>query len=157
MVVARLGDRYTMVNKFAVFVQCPAAVEVHGIHAWRKCGRKVAKGQRGLGILAPVTRRDKAVDDAPPTGGTPAEGAKEDGSPRRLKGYRVVYVWDISQTVPTDCPCPSLETCQCLYPATVPPQGPAADLGDIRELLEQLTGSDDDSAEPETASRPSEH
>ena len=54
-----------------------------GFHDWRKAGRVVRKGAKGLAILAPMARKR---DDG------------EEGT--ALAGFRVVYVFDVSQTEP---------------------------------------------------------
>ena len=56
---------------------------VAGYRAWQKLNRHVRGGERGLAILAPLTRK---VDTE--------EGEEE----RRLFGFKAVHVFDISQT-----------------------------------------------------------
>lgn len=55
-----------------------------GYRAWQKLGRQVRKGETGYRILAPVTRRITSED----------EGTDE----RMVVGFRVVTVFDVSQT-----------------------------------------------------------
>jgi len=71
-----------------ILSQRPDASRVAGFHTWRKLGRAVKRGEKGIAIFAPMrlrqrTARDREVDTADP----------ED----RLI-FRVVYVFDISQT-----------------------------------------------------------
>ena len=57
---------------------------VAGYRTWRKMGRQVRRGERGLAILAPVTCKIE-----------PSDGEEEE---RRVVGFRVVHVFDLSQT-----------------------------------------------------------
>lgn len=57
-----------------------------GYRTWQKLGRQVRKGENGYRILAPVTRRVR--DDR--------DDAEE--QERRVVGFRVVSVFDVSQT-----------------------------------------------------------
>ena len=56
---------------------------VAGYRTWQEVGRQVRRGERGLAILAPLTRKIEAED-----------GEDE----RRVVGFRPVHVFDISQT-----------------------------------------------------------
>ena len=56
---------------------------VAGYHKWRSMGRYVRKGERGIPILAPILVKSLDSDD---------EDAKE------LVGFKVAYVFDVSQT-----------------------------------------------------------
>ena len=78
---AVLGN-YSMRNAALVWTQCPDASAVAGFHDWRKAGRVVKKGQKGIAILAPMARKDAEKDTT------------------ILSGFRVVYVFDVSQTEP---------------------------------------------------------
>jgi antirestriction protein ArdC len=62
---------------------------VAGYQTWREVGRQVRKGETGIAILAPVTRRrDPDADD-------PTDATRES---RVLRGFRVTHVFDVSQT-----------------------------------------------------------
>lgn len=80
---------YSFGNILLIATQYPAATRVAGFHTWKKLGRSVKKGEHGIMILAPVTYK---AQDVPPDGETPAE------TPPPRVGFRVVYVFDISQT-----------------------------------------------------------
>ena len=56
---------------------------VAGYRTWQKLGRQVRRGERGLAILAPVIRKIDVTD------------SEEE---RRVVGFRVVHVFDLSQT-----------------------------------------------------------
>jgi antirestriction protein ArdC len=75
---------YSFNNQMLIAVQCPAATHVAGYRAWQALGRNVRKGEHSIGILAPNTRR---VKDA-------ITGEES----RRVTGFRVASVFDISQT-----------------------------------------------------------
>jgi hypothetical protein len=53
---------------------------VAGFHAWRKLGRFVRKGEKGIAILAPIVGR-KDSDAA-------------DGDTKIVVGFRAAYVFD---------------------------------------------------------------
>lgn len=101
---------YSFRNTVAIWAQRPGATQVAGYRVWQSLGRQVRKGEQGIQILAPITRRVENDDD-PPSAGQPAgAGAASAGSttpgdpaapaatPRKLVGYRIVHVFDISQT-----------------------------------------------------------
>ncbi len=76
--------QYSFNNTLLIQVQCPTASRVAGFHAWRKLERNVRKGEKGIWILAPMTRnvRDEDVDDK--AGAT--------------TGFKPVPVFDVAQT-----------------------------------------------------------
>ena len=96
--VARL-HKYSFRNLMLITSQCPEAVHVAGFHTWRSMHRTVKKGESGIAILAPVIRRASKEDRT-----TANIGVRVDGPETKTQdtsdpmGYRVVYVFDISQT-----------------------------------------------------------
>ena len=70
---------YSAQNVLLIQFAMPAATRVAGYNAWLKMKRYVKRGEKGIPILAPLV----------------AKG--EDGS-AEVKGFKVVYVFDISQT-----------------------------------------------------------
>ncbi len=90
---------YSVGNVLMITQQQPHATHVAGFHVWRDLGRTVKKGERGIAIFAPVTKRatDVPVQDSV---GDPhrAASAPEPSPERVLAGFRVVYVFDIAQT-----------------------------------------------------------
>ncbi|MEP0546409.1 MAG: ArdC family protein [Rhodothermales bacterium] len=66
-----------------------AARYVKGFKAWIEVGRCVRKGEKALGLFAPVTRK---LEGEEATAAGVADGT------RSLVGYRVASVFDISQT-----------------------------------------------------------
>lgn len=79
--------RYSLHNVMLIALQRPAASHVAGFHAWRKLGRFVKRGERGIYILAPIVRKKQAVDPDP---------EKEPGT--AVAGFRACVVFDESQT-----------------------------------------------------------
>lgn len=79
----RLQHPYSLTNLLLIHSQRPDATMVAGFHKWREVGRNVRKGEKGIMILAPLTR--KRENDA---------GEEE----RAVFGFRTAYVFDVSQT-----------------------------------------------------------
>jgi antirestriction protein ArdC len=82
----RSFHRYSFSNVLLILRQCPDATQVAGFHRWHELGRFVRKGERGIAILAPVTRRVDADDDSD-AAGLPV-----------VTGFRPAYVFDVGQT-----------------------------------------------------------
>jgi len=86
-VAARFHD-YSFPNTQLIWAQSLARgftpSRVAGYRAWQGLGRHVRRGEKGLQILAPVTRKI-----------TPENGEDEE---RRVVGFRVVHVFDLAQT-----------------------------------------------------------
>jgi len=102
---------YSFRNTVAIWSQRPEASQVAGYRVWQAMGRQVRKGERGIEILAPVTRRveddDAEAGAGAGTGGrvhrSSAAAVKEPGMlppPRKVVGYRIAHVFDILQTDP---------------------------------------------------------
>jgi DNA primase len=84
---------YSFRNVLLIQAQRPEATAVAGYETWKALGRQVSRGEPGIRILAPVLRRTGADPDdetAAPPAAVPA--------PRRVVGFRLAYVWDVSQT-----------------------------------------------------------
>jgi hypothetical protein len=83
--------RYSFNNVMLIAKQFPNATLVAGFHAWKTRGRWVKAGEQGIAILAPiVNRREREIcsQDAQPS----------NLSEESVMGFRIVYVFDISQT-----------------------------------------------------------
>ena len=107
---------YSFRNIMLIFAQNPDATAVAGFHTWRKMGRFVKKGEKGIAILAPMMfgkrqggresggkqagkgKATQTVADAKArkgsSGGDSSAGDKDE---KRL-GFRPVHVFDVSQT-----------------------------------------------------------
>lgn len=101
--------RYSANNTMLIATQRPEATRVAGYRAWQTLGRQVRKGEAGIWILAPVTKKREEANDkdadrknAEPTGVVqqPAERA------RQIVGVRGTAVFDVSQTDGDPLPAP---------------------------------------------------
>ena len=92
---------YSFRNTVAIWAQRPEATQVAGYRVWQGMGRQVRKGERGIEILAPVTRRADDADAGPrlPGGNGSIPGLPTQPA-RTVVGYRIAHVFDISQTEP---------------------------------------------------------
>ena len=88
LAVAARFHHYSFANTQLIWSQAVSRgfqpSRVAGYRTWQKVGRWVRRGERGLAILAPVTRKIDVID-----------GEEEE---RRVVGFRVVHVFDLSQT-----------------------------------------------------------
>ena len=75
---------YSFANSLLIYAQKPVATRVAGYRAWQSLGRQVRKGETGIKIFVPFTKR---LDD-PETG-------EED---KRVTGFGVGNVFDVSST-----------------------------------------------------------
>jgi hypothetical protein len=89
---------YSWHNCALIWSQKPEATRVAGFQTWKKLQRYVVAGSKGIAIFAPMTFKDKAA----------AKDGTEQESTRVW--FRVVYVFDVSQTggeslpsLPTEC------------------------------------------------------
>jgi hypothetical protein len=94
---------YSLNNILLVAVQRPDATAVAGYRSWRAAGRQVRKGEKGIAILAPCLYKP---DETPAehVDRTAADVEPGAGAPRVLRGFRVVHVFDLSQTDGPDLP-----------------------------------------------------
>ena len=89
LAVAARFPRYSFRNVMLIALQKPDATQVAGFHTWKSLGRYVAKGETGIGIFAPLVGRKK--DHA-------AEEPRRDADDETVFGFRIVHVFDVSQT-----------------------------------------------------------
>ena len=78
--------RYSWHNTLLIVSQKPDAERVAGFQTWRKMGRYVCKGEKGIAIFAPCPFKRTETDDA--------------GNDVEREGiyFKVVHVFDVSQT-----------------------------------------------------------
>jgi hypothetical protein len=78
---------YSFNNQMLIVFQRPSAQKVAGYQAWRRLGRHVVKGAKGIAILAPCVYRNKTEPD-------------HDDSPtvKRLSGFKTAWVFDLADT-----------------------------------------------------------
>ncbi|MFZ2633438.1 MAG: ArdC-like ssDNA-binding domain-containing protein [Desulfosalsimonadaceae bacterium] len=80
--------RYSFRNRILIWTYKPEATFVAGFHAWRQMGRWVRKGEAGIPIFAPMSiKKMQEVED----------DIEEDDDKTFLR-FKVVYVYDVSQT-----------------------------------------------------------
>jgi hypothetical protein len=104
LAVAARFTTYSPSNVLLIAVQRPDATQVAGIRTWNSLGRRVVKGEHGIAILAPCLYRTDGEAASSDEGEAP-ERANEGPMPRReLRGFRVVHVFDVSQTDGTSLP-----------------------------------------------------
>jgi antirestriction protein ArdC len=108
-VAARFPD-HSPSNVLLIAVQRPDATRVAGLRTWNSLGRRVRKGEHGIAILAPCVYRQRDVEGPTPDRAAPeaaplvgkgadARGGLDDATTRReLRGFRVVHVFDVTQT-----------------------------------------------------------
>jgi antirestriction protein ArdC len=75
--------QYSPCNVWLILMSCPSASYVAGFKKWLSMGRFVRKGEHGIPILAPIISTI-----------TNEKGEEE----QCLVGFKVVYVFDVSQT-----------------------------------------------------------
>jgi len=86
-------------------VAVPEPSMVAGFRTWQSLGRHVVRGQRGYPILAPLLVRSRPDTTAP--GDSAAPGTEvEPASGPTVVGFRVVHVFDVSQTDGVELPAP---------------------------------------------------
>lgn len=108
-VAARFHD-YSPSNILLIGAQRPDATHVAGIRTWNALGRHVNRGEHGIAILAPCVYPTHPVDNAPRTPrpdaalgheprSRPASSSEDEPDAKRvLRGFKVVHVFDVSQT-----------------------------------------------------------
>jgi antirestriction protein ArdC len=95
--------RYSFRNMMLLWAQAEERgmplTAVAGFTAWKSLGRSVRKGERGLQILAPVTRRaDDKNDDVDTDDATASQPGEASSGRRVIAGFTVAHVFDVSQT-----------------------------------------------------------
>ena len=85
--VASKFHSYSFNNHLLILCQRPDATLVAGFNKWKSLGRFVKKGEKGIAIFAPCKYRTKIE----------AEDGEEQ-TVQQLRGFRLVHVFDISQT-----------------------------------------------------------
>lgn len=96
--MSRFTD-YSFNNTILIATQRPDASLVAGFRKWNEFNRYVKKGEKGIKILAPcIYKAGKENTD------NETEKQTKDDEERVLKGFRVVHVFDISQTEGEELP-----------------------------------------------------
>lgn len=87
--------RYSFHNQLLIFSQRPNATLVAGYKKWTEMGRHVMRGEKGIKIFAPVFRD---VEETAKETNEAGETVEIRRTVRRLSGFKVVTVFDVSQT-----------------------------------------------------------
>ncbi len=90
-VMARFRS-YSANNCLLIALQRSSASRVAGFHSWRKLGRHVRKGAKGIAILAPMVCKKAAAD------------ADTEDEQTRIFGFRTAYVFAEEDTEGADLP-----------------------------------------------------
>jgi antirestriction protein ArdC len=85
--------RYSFGNLILILSQRENASYVAGFHKWQQLGRHVKKGEKGIGIFAPCRYKRKVESKS-----------GEEEQVQDIRGFKVVHVWDISQTEGDELP-----------------------------------------------------
>lgn len=91
--------QYSFGNCMLIALQKPDATQVAGYGRWRQLGRFVKKGEKGLAILAPLIRKRNKDGSA-----EQAKDETEAQPGKVLFGFRVVHIFDVSQTEGQELP-----------------------------------------------------
>jgi antirestriction protein ArdC len=78
--------RYSFGNVMLIMTQKPEASRIAGFRTWKKLGRYVKKGEKGITIIAPMMIRKQAA--------TSVASSDDD----RILRFRTAHVFDLSQT-----------------------------------------------------------
>ena len=76
--------KYSLGNIILISLQRNDASRVAGYQTWRKLGRQVKRGEKGIAIMAPIVRRRRKEEDE-----------KEED---RVFAFKTAHVFDVSQT-----------------------------------------------------------
>src|SRR5260221_9037246 len=91
-----LFSKYSLNNLFLIARQRPDARRVAGYQTWRKLGRFVRKGEKGIAIIAPLIHRKSEIESL---------DAAEESIVRGFKGAHI-----FSEEQPEGAPLPEIGT-----------------------------------------------
>ena len=91
---------YSWTNSLLIVMQNPEATLVAGFQRWLKQGRHVRKGEKGIGIMAPLVYRNRSDADGPQQGPSKTDGNGECS----IRGFKIVHVFDVTQTEGDELP-----------------------------------------------------
>ncbi|MDA8562857.1 ArdC-like ssDNA-binding domain-containing protein [Mariniblastus sp.] len=99
---------YSFRNLVMIWSQREDATRVAGFRAWQKLGRMVKKGEKGIAIFAPMPFKQKEKNEGSRI--RTAKGERKSDEEVTMMGFKVVHVFDISQTEGDPLPEPSKVT-----------------------------------------------
>ena len=101
---------YSLNNQILIYLQNPNAHMIKGYEAWKKDGRYVRKGEKGLSIIAPVIKKQE-IERYKKNKDTGEFEFDENGNKitetvfaQQIVGFTVTKVFDISQTEGKEIP-----------------------------------------------------
>jgi antirestriction protein ArdC len=89
--------QYSFCNVLLILAQKPDATRVAGLRLWNQMGRYVKPGEKGIMIFAPMRVKKRPNANEPPPD-------PENDEAELLTLFKVVYVFDVSQTDGADLP-----------------------------------------------------
>ena len=92
-----------------IYIQRPDATYVKGYKAWNQIGRHVVKGAKGIGILCPCIRKIEVIKEPLDTNVYNDKEAEKEIK-KVISGFRMGYVYDLSDTAGDDSQLPVLVT-----------------------------------------------
>lgn len=98
---------YSYNNIILIMMQRPDATFVAGFTAWKKMNRYVKKGEKGMGILCPCIRKVTNFKE-PDNKKVYHDEEAEKEVKKVVAGFKIGYVFDISQTDGDDSQLPVL-------------------------------------------------
>lgn len=97
--------QYSFCNCMLIYMQQPDASLVAGFNKWKDMNRFVKKGEKGISILAPLFgKRKQGQSQADAMAAQASDKNDGEGDGKVLYGFRVVYVFDVSQTEGQELP-----------------------------------------------------
>ena len=120
---------YSFGNSLLIMLQDPQATHVAGYQAFKAMGRQVRRGETGIKVLAPITRREPRLDDT----GRPQRDAHGRTLYRtHVVATKPVTVFDVRQTDGRPLPDPGVG-----QPALLTGQAPAGMWDRLQRFLEE--------------------
>jgi hypothetical protein len=94
---------YSYFNRILIYIQKPDATRVASYKKWQEKDRQVKKGSVGIGVFVPLFNKYNVSKQQNQTDDIDALGTSDDETETRkiLSGYRIGYVYDISDTEAT--------------------------------------------------------
>lgn len=92
---------YSFQNAMLIYSQNPEATFVKGYKSWNQLGRYVKKGATGISILAPIYKKVEEFKE-PENASVYQDKEAQKETKRVLAGFKVTYVFDISDTSGSD-------------------------------------------------------
>ena len=100
---------YNFGNAMLIYIQRPDATYVKGYKAWNQIGRHVVKGAKGIGIICPCIRKIEVIKEPLDTNVYNDKEAEKEIK-KVISGFRMGYVYDLSDTAGDDSQLPVLVT-----------------------------------------------